>query len=225
MQPSSRPLISVVIPTFNSAKFLVDAIGSVRQQGYDPLEIIVVDDGSTDETRSVVAAWPDVTYVYQANRGASEARNTGIKKAAGSLLAFLDDDDLWSADHLELLLRSLALNPDALFAWGTSRVVQCDRQGGKEKVLDPAWPAFLIGAGLCRREAFDRIGLYDSGLRICHDTDWFARARQLGVIHIQIPENVLVYRRRSEGLTGNPPGQQADMLSMLRRSVNRQRAA
>lgn len=226
VQHNSCPLISVVIPTYNASRFLADAVTSVRQQGYNPLEVIVVDDGSTDETRRMAADWPDVTYIYQQNRGASEARNTGIMAATGSLLAFLDSDDLWLPDHLRLLLRPLTLNPDAQFVWGTSRVVQFDSDSGQqEKVLDEAWPGFLIGAGLYRREAFDRVGLYDSDLQICHDTDWYARARHLGVVDIQISDQVLVYRRRAEGLTGNTEVQRVDMLSMVRRSINRQRAA
>lgn len=98
----TRPLVSVVIPTFNRAATVVRAIESVRQQTYRPLELIVVDDGSTDETAQVLRELGDaIVYVHQANAGPAAARNRGIRQARGELVAFLDSDDLWRPSKLE----------------------------------------------------------------------------------------------------------------------------
>ena len=88
-----QPLISVIIPCFNHAHFLPDAIKSVLNQSYKNTEIIVVDDGSSDNTNDVATSFPDVKYVYQTNQGLSAARNTGLKKSNGKYLVFLDADD------------------------------------------------------------------------------------------------------------------------------------
>ncbi len=119
----TNPLISVIIPTYNAGHFLSDAIASVRLQAYEPLETIVVDDGSTDDTRSLMAEWPEVRYLHQPNQGASAARNAGIAAATSDLLAFLDVDDLWTPDHLRLLLPHLIADPELQFVWGSSNYV------------------------------------------------------------------------------------------------------
>lgn len=102
------PLVSVVIPTFNSAKFLNDALLSVLQQTYENIEIIVIDDGSTDNTSDVLLGFHDkVDCIYQPNQGSAVARNKGIEKAKGKYIAFLDADDLWTPYKLELQVMAL----------------------------------------------------------------------------------------------------------------------
>src|SRR5262249_25220663 len=93
---SMCPLVSVVIATYNSSRFIAQAVQSVLEQTYRPVEIVVVDDGSNDDTAEVLACYRDrVRYVYQDNRGPAAARNRGIAEANGELLAFLDADDQW----------------------------------------------------------------------------------------------------------------------------------
>lgn len=96
----SKGLVSVIIPTFNRADFVVEAIRSARAQTYAPSEIIVVDDGSTDDTARRVAAFEGVRYLYQDNRGQGAARNRGLREARGEFVASLDSDDLWDEDFL-----------------------------------------------------------------------------------------------------------------------------
>nr|MBP7323737.1 glycosyltransferase family 2 protein [Deltaproteobacteria bacterium] len=90
-----EPLVSAIIPTYNRQHFLREAIESVLQQDYSHYELIIVDDGSTDATRDLVAAYPVAQYLHQKNQGVSAARNRGIAHARGSLITFLDSDDLW----------------------------------------------------------------------------------------------------------------------------------
>jgi GT2 family glycosyltransferase len=113
--------VSVIIPTFNRAYLLREAVQSVLDQTYRDLEVIVVDDGSTDGTQDSVANWfgadPRVRYAAQANQGASAARNAGLDLATGGYIAFLDSDDSWKPWHLELTLACLALYPQAGLIW------------------------------------------------------------------------------------------------------------
>jgi len=92
----NSPLLSVIIPAYNHELYLAEAIESVRAQKYQPLEIIVVDDGSTDNTKHVAASFRNVQYVYQHNQGPASARNTGLELAHGELISFLDSEECWS---------------------------------------------------------------------------------------------------------------------------------
>jgi glycosyltransferase involved in cell wall biosynthesis len=221
------PLISVIIPTYNTARFLPEAIANVRQQHYEPLEIIVVDDGSTDETRSLVANWNDVRYLHQQNQGAAEARNTGIRAAQSDLLAFLDVDDLWTPDHLRVLLPHLLGNHDLRFVWGAVNFVRLDEDAAgirTHTLVRENIPLFLIGAGIYRRSAFDEVGPFDPTLRIGEDTDWLARARYLKTAQKQIDDLVLIYRKRDGSLTSGRNSLQAlNTMSLLHRSIRRHR--
>ena len=109
----SRPGVSVVIPCYNYGRFVNGAIDSVIRQTHAPLEIIIVDDGSTDHTREVVAAYGEqVRYHYKANAGLSAARNTGIAAARCPFVAFLDADDEWLPGMLECILQAFESLPD-----------------------------------------------------------------------------------------------------------------
>src|SRR5688572_7471549 len=101
-ESSTSPLVSVIIPCYNHALYLREAIGSVEQQTYTHTEIIVVDDGSTDETKLVVSSFPSVKYIHQHNSGLSAARNKGIEEASGQYLVFLDADDWLYPDAIRI---------------------------------------------------------------------------------------------------------------------------
>jgi glycosyltransferase involved in cell wall biosynthesis len=109
---NNKPLISVIIPSYNSARFVGIAVASALTQTYQPVEVIVVDDGSTDNTRAVLSPWQDrIRYFYQSNGGVSKARNRGIKEACGDLIAFLDADDVWLPEKLTKQWECLVANP------------------------------------------------------------------------------------------------------------------
>jgi glycosyltransferase involved in cell wall biosynthesis len=223
----ASPFISVIIPTFNAARYLPDAIDSVRRQNYEPLEIILVDDGSTDDTRSVAARFPDVRYLYQQNQGAAGARNTGIAAAAADILAFLDVDDLWTPNHLRLLLPPLLAEPALRFVWGNARFVRIDQHAAGTRshiVLRDNVPMFLIGSGLYRRATFHEVGLFDSAMRMGEDTDWFQASRQRQTPQKQVPELVLIYRKREGSLTcGKNTFAGLNTMAVLRNSIRRHR--
>jgi glycosyltransferase involved in cell wall biosynthesis len=113
-----QPLVSVIIPCYNHARFLAESVDSVKQQTYKNVEIIVVDDGSTDDTKAVSASLPDIRYIYQANQGLSAARNTGLQHSKGDYLVFLDADDYLYPNALRINLEYLQRNPTWAFVSG-----------------------------------------------------------------------------------------------------------
>jgi glycosyltransferase involved in cell wall biosynthesis len=226
MQRNDRPLISVIVPSWNAADFLPEALESIRAQSYSPFEMIVVDDGSTDHTPRLAQDWADVCYLRQENQGPSAARNAGIEAARGELLAFLDADDLWTPDHLNRLLPPLLADPLAHFAWGASRVLnrRIESNGRfRWEVLHDSQPQFLIGSGLYRRSAFDLVGRFDPTLRFAEDVDWIATARQLGVAHVQVSDLVLIYRKHEGGMTSGRTFRELNVMTALKRSIHRHR--
>ena len=133
-----RPLVSVVLPTFNRSRFLPAAFEAIRAQGIDSCEVVVVDDGSTDDTRELAAAFSSsstlpVRYIYQANQGAYGARNTGIDTAQGKYVAFYDSDDVWLPQHLSTCVAALEQYEDVDWVYSASEIV--DLESGT--ILDP----------------------------------------------------------------------------------------
>ena len=221
--PPDHTLVSVVIPAYNAARFLPEAIASVRLQRHQPLEIIVVDDGSTDDTASLVRSWSDVRYIRQENQGPAAARNAGIVAAQGDLLDFLDADDLWTPNHLQVLMKPLLADPDLHFVWGSTRVVAMrdSRDGTREcEVLHESVPSFLMGSALYRQSAFRAAGPFDARLRLGEDTDWFATARHKGLSMMHVDENVLIYRRHADSLTST---KDSNIMAVVKRSMDRRR--
>jgi tetratricopeptide (TPR) repeat protein len=191
--PERRPeagLVSVIIPNYNHERYVSDAIQSVLQQTYRNVEIIVVDDGSTDGSRAVIAGFGDqVRYIWQENRGLSAARNTGIAVAAGAYIGLLDADDRVEPDYLQHLVAILAANPDTAAVYCGYRFVdQVNRPLPQIEVrplpVDAVYNALLYGnflvpeAMLVRRSCYTRVGPFDETLRACEDWDMWLRIAQ-----------------------------------------------
>jgi glycosyltransferase involved in cell wall biosynthesis len=186
---SERPLVSVIIPTWNRAKEVRVAIDSLLAQTYQPLEIVVVDDGSTDDTPATLAAYVGrIKTLRQANSGASAARNAGIKVSSGAMIGFLDSDDEWRADKVEIQMALLdAAGPDTVLSiansteiWETGKVLTSFeanrfRPGARSGMLDN--PAEIILSrfllfnpnALVRRETLCAAGLFDETLEVLED--------------------------------------------------------
>jgi len=180
---TAKPTVTVVIPCFNYGRFICDAIDSVLAQTYAALEIIVVDDGSTDNTRERVAKYGSrVRYIYQENRGLSAARNTGIRAARGEYVAFLDADDIWLPDKLEAQMRFMAESGcEVVACYAGSRYGNRSRGEGMIVTLEDFFflsPGFG-STGLVRKECFDTIGGFDETMRSVEDRHMMLRlARQ-----------------------------------------------
>lgn len=185
-------MFSVVIPAYNAAAYIHNAIGSVLSQTVTDLEILVIDDGSTDRTREVVGAIGDerIRYIYQPNGGVSAARNTGIRNARGEFIFFLDADDLWRPNHLKTISRLIGKYPSAdVYITGheihlhdgqilkkSIPGVSVDLQS--DNVYKHVWEyGYFIHTNslACRKSAFDTVGLFEVGIKNGEDDDMWYR--------------------------------------------------
>ncbi len=195
-----QPLISCIVPVFNGERYLREALDSVLAQTHRPLEIIVADDGSTDGSANVVAAFRDgVRYLRQSNQGPSSARNLGIRAALGDFIAFLDADDLWHPQKLQRQMDRFKTRPELDYCvthvqnfW----IPELRHEAAKyhnHRITRPI-PGYVTGTLLGRRAVFDTVGLFNPDLPHGDSTDWFLRAAECGTMMELLPE-VLMYRR------------------------------
>jgi hypothetical protein len=224
--PAPRPLVSVIVPVYNGTKFLPEAIENILGQGYPALEIIVVDDGSTDAIDETVRNLPvDVRFFKQQNAGAASARNRGIRDASGEFIAFLDVDDLWPENNLNCLVDALLRDPslDAVRGYG-----QLARWSGANSRLDyvgnpkESFPDY-IGACLYRRTAFRKVGLFDPDLQFGEDTDWFIRAREFGLRIERLDQITLFVRRHDQNMTRGKSLVELNTLRVFKKTLDRRR--
>lgn len=201
---ATRPRVSVIVPVFNAAAYLGEALASIAAQDYAPLEILVVDDGSSDHPERVVArVGLRARFLTQANAGPAAARNHGLRESTGSLIAFLDADDRWTDGALAALVRNAVDLPAVEMIHGhlqNFRVV-----GESSTLLGKPRLSFNVGSALFRREVFDRIGPFDENLRTSEDVDLFVRFKEAGFRRLVIPEVTLLYRRGHGGLMESMP--------------------
>ena len=197
---SAQPLISCIVPACNYGRFISQALDSILAQTYRPIEIVVVDAGSTDNTREVVAGYGGaVRYVYQPDLAPAQARNAGIGLAQGEFVAFLDADDIWRPDKLARQLARFAARPELGYCithvqmfWSKSLAGVADRMRSHPRA-QPV-PGYATVTLLARRELFETVGLLNPALWSADSVDWFLRAAEMGVPMELLPD-VLVYRR------------------------------
>ncbi|MFQ6083718.1 MAG: glycosyltransferase family 2 protein [Candidatus Aminicenantia bacterium] len=180
------PKVSVIIPTYNRAKFLQQAIESVLSQEYSDFELLVIDDGSTDNTEEVVQSFgARIRYFYQPHQGVSAVRNLGLSNSEGRFIAFLDSDDLWKKEKLRVQMEFMKNSPQAKVCYTEEIWVRKGvRVNPKKKhrkysgwIFDKVVPICLLSlsSALFRREIFDKIGWFDESLPACEDYDFGLR--------------------------------------------------
>ncbi|MCF8297446.1 MAG: glycosyltransferase [Saprospiraceae bacterium] len=223
---SNNPLISIIIPVYNGEEFISEAITNVLEQNYPALEIIVINDGSTDNTEAVVKSIEtDLKYFYKNNEGPSIARNMGISCASGDYIAFLDADDLWPENNINILSEELVQNTEVDIVRGYAQIMKKnDLAGIYENVGDPrlSFPAF-IGAALYRKEVFDKVGLFDTSLHFGEDSDWYMRATEFGVRMKWLDRVTLHVRRHGNNMTEGKDLIQLNTLRVFKKAVDRLR--
>jgi glycosyltransferase involved in cell wall biosynthesis len=225
---NDRALISVVIPAFNAEAFLTEAIESVLAQDYGPVEVIVVDDGSTDRTAAVASAYP-VECLRQANSGQAAARNAGVAAARGAFVSFLDADDLWRPSKLSTEIAHLQAHPELDYV-----LVRMQRSLSPGAPWPPGTPASwfkepqpgtLPSAALVRRTVLDRIGPFETGFRHGSDTEWQARAADAETRWELLPDVLVEYRIHGNNNSYDNLGMKQEMFELLRASLARKRMA
>jgi glycosyltransferase involved in cell wall biosynthesis len=223
-QISSSPLVSIVIPCYNHSNYLPTAIESILKQTYSTTEIIVVDDGSTDNTRQVAQSYPGVKYIYQNNQGLSASRNTGIKNSEGDYLIFLDADDWLYPEAIKINLGYLLQNKAAAFVSGAHDKIFIEKNIVEEKKRDvnSSYVSLLqgnyismIAAVLFQKWVFDEY-MYDITLKSCEDYDLYLKiSRKYPIIHHT--EKIAAYRIHNTNMSSNIPAMLSCVLSVLRR--------
>jgi glycosyltransferase involved in cell wall biosynthesis len=201
--------VTTLIPTYNCERYVCEAVESALAQTYPVHEIIVIDDGSTDDTRTALHPYAGtIKYIYQDNAGPPAARNTGIAHAAGDVIALLDSDDVWLPEKLELQIEYLRKHPDVGLVYSDNKTF--DANGVIEESVKVsrnvkcpsgyifpqlfADPPFQTSAVLIRKECFDKVGLFDTMLRMGDDYEFFLRvARSYKMGYVDLP--LAMYRQ------------------------------
>lgn len=219
--------VSVIIPVYNGEKFLASAIKNVLEQNYQPLEIIVVDDGSNDGTAHIAAQFNNyVCYVYQSNRGPAAARNRGIQLATGNLIAFLDVDDLWSKNKLNLQISYLNANPSIEIVQGLIQELQLFTSATDNNVLvfqesSNPYDFINLGSAIYRKSVFNKVGLFDESLRYNEDTDWFFRAWENNISKFVLDEVTLFYRKHDGNMTNEENSSNSGFVMLFKKHLDR----
>jgi len=223
-QQPEFPLVSCIIAVFNGEAYLHEAIDSLLAQTYPEIEIVVVNDGSTDGTADVIGRYGDrVRVLNQANCGVSIARNRGVAMSTGQLLCFLDGDD--RVDPRKIAMQVAAFRADARLefcdchmSYFWSPEISAEARERDFRHARPFWRETLpchISAWLFRRELWNRVGGFSASLRYSEDVDWFSRARDLPMRRLTLAD-VLTHRRLHAGnVTARRPAEQVASLAYM----------
>ncbi|MBC8393906.1 MAG: glycosyltransferase [Deltaproteobacteria bacterium] len=215
MRTTGTPIVSVIIPTFNRGWIIREAIDSVLNQAFGNFELIVVDDGSTDNTLDILTAYKNrITLIKQRNRGVSAARNRGMDAASGRFIAFLDSDDLWLPQKLNRQIEFFDSNPDALICQTEETWIRVGVRVNPGKrhrkvsglIFEPSLHLCLVSpsAVMIKRPLLDEVGFFDESLPACEDYDMWLR---VGYKHpIFLIDTPLIIKRggHADQLSKNP---------------------
>jgi len=217
-----------MIGAYNAAPYVGETIASVLAQDYEPLELIVVDDGSDDGTAEIVKTFPDVRYFFQPNAGNGAARNRAIEAAGGELFAFLDADDRFTPGKLTLQKTVLDAEPELDMVFGHVReFVSPELDEATRSAIRPPSPEPMPWTApnlmLIRRRSFERVGPFSTTLRVGVTVDWFARASEAGLRYRVLPEVVLERRLHTQNNGLRERDARSQYLQVLRAAVERRR--
>ena len=224
-------LVSVIIPVYNYERYLAEAIESVLNQTHQQLEVIVVDDGSTDRSGEVAESFADrgVQYCRQVHAGIGPTRNKGVELARGEFLAFLDADDRWPLEKIERQLNAFESDQTLEMVFGYALQLQNGPEweaGVKDYKPSVAGmvPGMVPGTMLVKRDTFVRVGLFKGGLKVGEFIDWYSRAVELNVRSLILPE-LLLWRRIHDSNQGVRERQSvSDYARVLKAKLDRARS-
>jgi glycosyltransferase involved in cell wall biosynthesis len=228
----NNPAISVIMPTYNQAQYISEAIQSVLGQTYPEFELVVVDDGSIDETPNILAGLQDprLRVIRQPNAGLSAARNTGIRESSAPLVTFLDSDDYFLPDKLEVLSRFLEEHSEIDLVAGRVRYIDPMGSTIPGSEIAPAQLSLselLRGNPICvsgvlmKRKCFESAGVFDETLRACEDWDLWLRLLVQGCQMASVDHYVAAYRIHPGQMTSQSERMRTAIFSMLDKFFNR----
>ncbi len=226
---TNSPLISIIITVYNGELYIRESIDSVLEQTWDTLEVIVIDDGSSDGTAMLIADYDArVTYHYQTNQGAGLARNTGVSLAKGQYLAFHDADDLFTKERLELQMNAFAKEPKIDIVFGHMQQFlspELDKNSKRKFNFHTEIMLARLQSGmLIKKCSFLNVGLFDT-YQIAQGVDWFMRAQEANLVSATIDDIVSLRRihERNHGILHR--NDQTDRLRVLKAALDRRRLA
>ena len=226
---NNAPLVSVIIPVFNTERYVTEAVESVRAQTYQPIEIICVNDGSNDSSLARLTAFGEVVQVIDVgkNVGAAHARNIGVHAATGEYLAFMDADDIWEADKLTKQMVQFTENPllDICFAHLRCFISPELPDDIKQSRYCPPEPqaGYLAATALMNRKTFERVGDFDAKWRVGEFIDWYSRAQQEGVQTLLLSDVLLHRRIHDNNLGVTTRDVRSDYVRIAREALARKR--
>lgn len=220
--------VSVIIPAYNAERYLAEAIQSVLAQDSFALQLIVVDDGSTDGTAKIAQSFgARVQTICQPNGGVAAALNHGLADAQGEWLAFCAADDLWTPGRLEKQMSAFAATPAPDLILGHVRQFfspELSQEVTRRYYCPPEpQPGLLLAAMLLKRATFDRVGSFNTAYTIGEFIDWFARAQELGLRPVVLPDVVLWRRLHADNLSTRAADHRADFARILKAAMDRRR--
>ena len=222
----SGELVSVVMPAFDEERFIGEALRSVLAQTYRPVEVIVVDDGSSDRT-AAIAAEHGVRVLGLPGRGPAAARNAGLRAAHGDYWVIFDADDVMPPEGLAGQVAELEHHPELDIVFGMTEAFVNPGEPRPPHFM-PEWEAgpysWHAGTLIARRAVLDTVGLFDETLRLGEDIDWLARAKEAGVRIGHAEHLALRYRVHRASMSSDTRATQDAMLKVLRKSVQRRRS-
>ncbi len=222
------PLVSVIIPLYNGSQFIEETLNSAFAQDYKPLEVIVVDDGSTDYGADIVKKHHSpVRYLFQENQGNAAARNHGIRKGQGEFIALLDQDDLWEKHKIKTHVDYMLKHPELDF---TIAHFKYFLSPGVER---PAWlrenliknqhADYSPGSLFARKGVFDTVGCFNRDFKTGSDSDWFFRAKDMNIPMAVINEVLLHRRVHQTNQSIHVKQAHTEMLKLIRESIHRKK--
>jgi len=222
------PSVSVILVVRNGETYIAEALRSITRSSIKPMEILVVDGGSTDATRDIAAGFDQVRVIPQTGRGIANAYNEGVAAARGELVAFISHDDAWEPGKLDRQVTYMHEHPDVMISFTHVQHVldsgATPPPGFRRELLDAPVPGYIMETLVARPEAFAIVGPFDPSFAVAEDTDWFARARDKGLSSALLPETLTVKRVHGTNASLNAPQINGLLLKALRGSIARKRA-
>jgi len=226
---NQNPLISVIIPVYNGERYLGEAVESVLAQTYQHFELIVINDGSTDNTSKVITRYQDsLLSYYQPNAGLPATLNNGISLSRGKWIAFLDADDLWLEDKLSQQIKTVKDDPNVEIVFGhIQQFLSPDLDETAKRRIhcppDPI-PGYLKITMMAQRKAFEKVGLFKEDQSIGDFIEWYLRASEANLNIHMLSEVVAKRRLHAWHTTDNSPESRKNYVRILKASLDRRRA-
>lgn len=225
---TKSPLVSVIIPVFNSERYLIESLRSVINQDYKHIEILIIDGNSTDNTKDVCKSFSEINFYSQEGKGISDALNYGIKKSNGEFISFISSDDLWMHNKLSTQIKFMIDKPEIEYSVTKAKFFlepgEEKPSNFREEFLSNDTVQNILETLVVRKALFDKIGFFDTSFSYGMEVEWFTRAID-NKINFAVLEKVLTLKRvHSDSITAKNKNAFNDIIKALRKSIKRKKS-